>query len=179
MSKFIVGTFLILGWTFYELSGGSDFVPEERVVAQADPVAEVETAIAEAEEAPVVEVTRAEPADLLDVTGVEIAVTEVETANVAAEEEVVAEIIAAALIEPIVVEPEIEAVIEPALDIREVAGSRVNMRAGPGTSYDVLDTLPGGTEAEVMAVNADGWARIRIIETDKIGWMAERLLTES
>ena len=36
MSKFIVFTFLILGWTFYEMSGGSDFVPQERQVAQAE-----------------------------------------------------------------------------------------------------------------------------------------------
>lgn len=62
------------------------------------------------------------------------------------------------------------------LDLRAVAGSRVNMREGPGTGFGVIDTLPGGTEAEVIEVNADGWARIRIIGTNQTGWMAERLL---
>ena len=53
------------------------------------------------------------------------------------------------------------------------------MRSGPGTNFDVLDTLPGGTEAEVMEVNASGWARIRILSTGEEGWMAERLLDAS
>ena len=68
--------------------------------------------------------------------------------------------------------------LAPLLDLRAVAGSRVNMRSGPGTSFDVLDTLPQGTEAEVIEVNADGWARIRVLESGAEGWMAERLLTE-
>jgi len=65
------------------------------------------------------------------------------------------------------------------IDLREVAGKRVNMRSGPGTNFDVLDTLNRGTQAEVIEVNADGWARIRITDSDQIGWMAERLLTNS
>jgi hypothetical protein len=34
MSKFIIGTFLMLGIRFYELSSGSDFEPEIRPIAQ-------------------------------------------------------------------------------------------------------------------------------------------------
>ncbi len=63
-------------------------------------------------------------------------------------------------------------------DIRQVAGSRVNMRSGPGTSYGVVNTLNGGTDVEVFEVNANGWARLRNIATGQEGWMAERLLTD-
>ena len=62
------------------------------------------------------------------------------------------------------------------LDIRAVAGSRVNMRQGPGTNFPVLDTLDGGTQAEVLEVNANGWAQIEVLNTGQIGWMSTRLL---
>jgi uncharacterized protein YraI len=79
-------------------------------------------------------------------------------------------------IEPVVQAP---TVVAAPLDLRTVAGSRVNMRAGPGTNFGVLDTLAQGTEAEVIEVDSNGWAQIRITSTDQVGWMAERLLTDS
>ena len=183
MSKFIVGTFLILGWTFYEMSDGADFVPEERVVAELEAV-EVETPVVASVEPEVIEtvepvieiaVTRDEPSDILDLT----------TGSLLQPVETVVEAVA----QISDVEPEVEVVLasiieaveetEDPLDIRLVSGSRVNMRSGPGTDYAVLDTLPGGTAAEVIEVDATGWARIRIQDTGTIGWMAERLLTES
>ena len=74
--------------------------------------------------------------------------------------------------------PAAEAATEPALDLRVVAGSRVNMRQGPGTNFAVMDTLDGGTEVEVLEVSDNGWARLRVVGTDEIGWMAERLLSD-
>lgn len=53
------------------------------------------------------------------------------------------------------------------------------MRSGPGTNYGVLDTLTRGTQTEVIEVNANGWARIRVTTTDQVGWMSSRLLTPS
>jgi len=35
MGKFIVGTFMLLGFGFYELSGGAEFEPEVRPIQQA------------------------------------------------------------------------------------------------------------------------------------------------
>lgn len=158
MGKLIVGTFLILGFAFYELSGGADFVPEGQ---------KEQIAAAQVVEETTPEVTRTNSATLLNVA-----------AEAPAQE---AQIIQAAVE---VIEPEVEEVVvveqEPApLDLRLVSGSRVNMRAGPGTNYSVLDTLNGGTEAEVIEIDAAGWARIRITDTGQIGWMAERLLSDS
>ncbi|SEW46495.1 SH3 domain-containing protein [Cognatiyoonia koreensis] len=165
MGKLIVGTFLILGLAFYELSGGSDFVPESRITQVA--TAEV------IEEAPAPEVTRASNATLVNVAA-EPEPTPVPEAEIL---QAVAEVVeeeaepAPAPVEIAVTEPE-------PLDLRLVGSSRVNMRAGPGTTYAVLDTLDGGTQTEVIEVNADGWARVRISDTGQIGWMAERLLSD-
>ncbi len=70
-------------------------------------------------------------------------------------------------------------VVEPQLDIRQVAGSRVNMRMGPGTGFDVITTLESGTKLEVLEVNADGWANVSTVDRGLEGWMAERLLTDT
>lgn len=66
----------------------------------------------------------------------------------------------------------------PVADFREVAGSRVNLRSGPGTGFDRLDTLVLGTQIEVIEVNADGWARLQVLSTGQIGWMAAQFLTD-
>lgn len=176
MYKFIIVSFLALGLAFYELSGGADFVPEQREI-----VAEAETT----PQTPIiqtvnVDVTRSNAASLIalnpQVTTVSLETTQV---PVATPEPAVVEIA-----EPVVVveEEPIAEVVEVAaapLDIRAVAGSRVNMRQGPGTNFSVLDTLDGGTQTEVLEVNDDGWARIQVVDTGQVGWMAERLLTDS
>ena len=36
-----------------------------------------------------------------------------------------------------------------------------------------------GTQAEVIAINGDGWAQIRLIEGGASGWMAARLLGDN
>ncbi len=44
MSRFVMVSFFFMGWTFYELSGGTDFMPPERpepiAIAKAKPVSE-------------------------------------------------------------------------------------------------------------------------------------------
>lgn len=67
---------------------------------------------------------------------------------------------------------------QPQADLREVAGSRVNMRSGPGTGYDVLTSLTQGTEVEVIESDGAGWVKLRAVDEDIVGWMAEYLLTE-
>lgn len=175
MYKFIIVSFLALGVAFYEMSGGADFVPEQRdIIAEADvaPVAPiVETAN--------VDVTRSNAASLIalnpQVTTVSLETTQ---AAVATPQPASVEVAAPAVVveeEPVA---EIVEVAAQPLDIRAVAGSRVNMRQGPGTNFSVLDTLDGGTRAEVLEVNDSGWARIQILATGQVGWMAERLLTD-
>ena len=160
MTKFIVASFLMLGWGFYEMSGGADFVPEVRPIAQV--AVKTQPLDAVPFDAPMV--TRATAFDVPDFP-----------------DTTAAKLITASLATPAIVQ-EIPAVPQApiaAIDLRQVSGARVNMRAGPSTSYSVLDTLARGTNAEVIEVTADGWARIRVTSTDQIGWMAARLLSGS
>lgn len=164
MSKFVIGSFLVMGLGFYELSGGADFVPEQRVAAT---------------ESSQIEVARAASFDLTPAFDAPVIATLIEkrkpaVALTAGQTEMLMQI---SMQEP--ASAATEAVVNPLVDIRLVAGNRVNMRGGPGTNHSVLDTLVRGTETEVIEVNADGWARLRVVNTGEIGWMAERLLTES
>ena len=71
---------------------------------------------------------------------------------------------------------EVPAIEELPVGLRAVSGSRVNMRTVPGTNYGVLDKLVRGTQAEVIEVTAEGWARIRVVETGQVAWMSTSLL---
>ena len=193
---------MVLGLAFYVLSDGPNFVPEAPLVAEVEPEIveeqveariEVAEAVEDTEVAePVVEVqvTRADTSALLNLSTAELTPTEPETPEPVftslatplpeAQDETATDVnsILATIVDSPVEETVVEvAVSEPTLDIRYVSGTRVNMRSGPGTSYAVLDTLDGGTATEVLEVDASGWARIRLSGTDRIGWMAERLLT--
>ncbi|MCO4847970.1 MAG: SH3 domain-containing protein [Yoonia sp.] len=151
MGKFIIGTFLLLGFGFYELSGGADFEPDVRPIA---PTVIATTSLAIVPfDAPVVTRAALETAPLVAIEDAEVITALLEVAPSAAES-------------PVAV-----------VDVRQIAGKRVNMRSGPGTNYGVLDTLTRGMQTEVLEVNANGWARVLITTTGQIGWMAERLLT--
>lgn len=58
----------------------------------------------------------------------------------------------------------------------KVSGTRVNMRSGPSTSNTVVDSLPGGTLAEIIGTEADGWVQIRDVASGQTGYMAARFL---
>ena len=162
MKSYVWLIFALMGWVYYEMSGGADFVPAERQVA----VVELE--------APEI-VTRADTTSLMSVS----------SSNTVAQPEVsdeeilraVAQAVALDAVEPDVIAV-VEAVVEPKLDIREVAGSRVNLRMGPGTGFDVITTLDGGTKIEVLTVDEDGWANVSTVDRGIEGWMAERLLSD-
>lgn len=170
MGKFMLATFAVLGWAFWEMSGGSDFVPEERVVA----VAEAEPV----QQEPAIEVTRGVTQDL-----VTISLPVAEPTPTISEPQVDAQVVLASVTEAVetvveepVVEPVVEVVAPAPADLRYVSGSVVNMRGGPSTNFGVVDKLPRGTLTEVVEVNSEGWARIIVPSTGLEGWMAERFL---
>ena len=64
------------------------------------------------------------------------------------------------------------------LDVREVTGSRVNVRGGPGTGFSVVNKLVRGDAVEVLEDNGEGWVRMRPVDGGSEGWMADFLLTQ-
>eukprot|EP01013_Petalomonas_cantuscygni_P018093 TRINITY_DN35432_c0_g1_i1.p2 TRINITY_DN35432_c0_g1~~TRINITY_DN35432_c0_g1_i1.p2 ORF type:complete len:214 (-),score=54.96 TRINITY_DN35432_c0_g1_i1:937-1578(-) len=212
MTRFIVLTFLFLGWGFWEMSGGSDFVPEsgapqmaasaevggtELVTRASTMSSEIALNTASSDTMQIVRASLAtapgEPA-AADAVATQAAYEAPSTnEGIPMGDEVYmfeSLVEGAPTVADILPESEI-AVIMPqgssrdeapvadasAVSLRQVAGSRVNMRSGPSTSFGVVTTLDGGTEVEVFEVEG-GWARLRSIATGDEGWMAERLLTD-
>lgn len=195
MWKFIVVTFGVLGLMFYELSGGADFVPEERpreTVAEATPEPEI---------------TAEEILAMVNGDTAEVDIPSSDNGNVslASTSEIELDGVSARLAGPVIggtatslsdvsfaslsvspdgsplssVEAQLDKIVEDvAFDLRAVDASALNVRSGPSTSDSVVGRLEQFEIVSVLEETADGWARIRI-EGDGIeGWVAARFLTE-
>lgn len=162
MSRFIVLSTVFMGWAFYEMSGGAEFEPATKRTVAATPPAATEPTTdtgqpSESETARVAAAPARAPAPKPRPT------PQITPAVATAEE-------------PLGQQP---AAPVAAKDLRHVTGSRVNMRSGPGTQYGVLATLRSGDEAEVLSTDDRGWAKIRVAESGRVGWMAERFLSDA
>ena len=193
MGKFIIGTFAILAWAFYVMSGGAEFTPQTRLAA-ADMTppesAPAQTTPMVADALPEEAIPLGDgPVDTLS-TVVDVAPRAIGTVDAAAQPTTISLDTApvfdgetaqsgdATTVFTSLSAPAPAAVSSPDLaSLREVAGRAVNMREGPSTSYNVIDTLPQGTQTEVIDSDGAGWVRVRVVETGQMGWMAERLLT--
>lgn len=204
MKSFMFLVFAFLAVAFYEMSGGADFEPRGLRVASPGPEAQpaesadesrLREARAETRPETVPAVRRAVRAEPIPVRDLRVenpqGVVRVSYKNggfVLSPENRAAQVTSnardislvsleqspgllgqpvAALGAPTVAEPR---------DVRAVAGSRVNLRSGPGTGYGVLETLAGGTEVEVLD-SARGWLRLRPLDGGPVGWMAASLVT--
>ena len=62
-------------------------------------------------------------------------------------------------------------------DLRTILKSRVNMRMGPGTNFNVVSKLDIGAEVELLQEPGNGWMKLRVVETGRVGWMADYLVS--
>ncbi|MEM6312420.1 MAG: SH3 domain-containing protein [Pseudomonadota bacterium] len=200
MVRFIIACFALLGWGFYEMSGGAEFEPR---TARAAPVS-VETLPEQTQTAQTqdqqVEVTRV----ALDLTSVEdvkpavqtvakVVETAPETPAPAGNDGTWQTVVLPSLIpaaEPEDVEDDVELAslnvvsdaVEtstPVYEIRTVTGNRVNVRGGPGTTFGVVGKLVRGDEVEILDDIGTGWVRFRAVDGDTQGWLADFLLTNN
>lgn len=65
-----------------------------------------------------------------------------------------------------------------AADIREVTGTRVNMRDGPGTTYPVIGRATLGQKVEVLNDSGNGWLRLRTVSGQQTGWISASLISK-
>lgn len=195
MVRFIVLTFAFVGLGFYELSGGSDFVPAERHSVSAPMVetqhlpeadASTDTEIAEAASSPKPKPT---PSDDSQIEA------EVVLASVPTTRRLVGTSIATPAAQQTKLGPEPSLTEAPQTeghklanlttkfdrkpDFRRVTGNRVNMRNGPGTQYSIVGKLLRNDEVEVLRDPGSGWVKLQDLETGRIGWMSARLLSKS
>ena len=206
MNKYIVISFAFMALAFYELSGGDDFTPRKaELIAEAKAAQEAKEADRAARLANVQPAPAPVPSAVSEVVlrtvpepAVQVAVTPaaapepstapaVRDANAPVPTTLISlEQSGAMFARPLTQLGSTPEQARPALvtqpqaraDLREVAGSRVNMRLGPGTSYDIVTSLPQGTAVEVIDSDGSGWVKLRTIEEDQVGWMAEYLLSD-
>lgn len=187
MIRFILITFAFLGWSFYEMSGGSEFDPSKARLTNVkeDPLKPVQVAQLPKSE-PKADVTRVSLnlTSVNDVLGTKAkpASKPVVTRVKAVEPEAEPTIILPSLIADVDT-PAVQPQPEPTetvliTDVRVVSGSRVNVRGGPGTSFQVVNKLVQGDEVEILEDNGSGWVLLRPVSGGPTGWMADFLLSE-
>ena len=166
MNRFLIVAFFFMGLAYYELSGGSDFVPQ----------AHADTALASAEIAtPAPELTTAKA-------------TRTPTPGLAAIEDFVTPSVTY-VSAPIVFDDAAQDPVAgiatassadiPSGDIWTVTADRLNVRQGPSTGDAVVGQVTGGEEVTVVSADAgDGWVMIRIEGDGAEGWVASRFLTQ-
>jgi len=242
MWRFMAITFAFLGWSFYEMSGGSDYAPgansfQARAVegdvsptdvqmAQLDdmdqPLADANSAVVTRSVASLgdldlndgtrFQITLAsvdatdeyDPTEELETAAVEhetttidAAVADAVTAETTAveDENNVPESVLTGFVGQEVfsletyVQRQTGVLLEPSDqagyvsvvggDVREVTGSSVNMRAGPGTDFETVGKLSKGTQVAVLDDPGNGWLMFEVLETGQTGWMADWLVTAS
>lgn len=192
MWRFMLVTFGFLGFAFYELSGGADYRPSdgslqqvmaERRAAGAQP----QTALARSkprDAAPAPAQTAQEPGSstlILAASGGE------DLAPARAPEKPAAVTLSQPVIDTekadkltalaeSIVQPREET--GPQADIREVTASRVNLRSGPGTGYPRVGGLSRGDAVEVIGDDGSGWVKLRVMESGRVAYIADFLLSE-
>lgn len=182
MWRFIVTTFGFLFLAFYQLSGGSDYRPAEgsrQALAAERALAAEQKRTALAQSKPVEKAPTPVVATAPDsITGGEATVTLASAEGPALPKPEVAALISP----PVALEKAraltVMAAQVPQEDIREVTGSRVNLRRGPGTGFNAIAKLTRGTEVRVLS-EENGWVKLRVRDTGRIGYMADFLLTAS
>lgn len=162
--RLIVTCFLFLGWGFYELSGGRDFVAEEKPIAEALEPAAIDEATIEPVETAAAVTSPSQAIEIETVTQLNVTPASLIVVEEAPEPET-----------PTVTE-NIQSAVANALDIRLVDKARVNVRSGPSTNNDIAARLVAGDEVQIIDDLGNGWVQI-IMADGSAGWMADFLLT--
>lgn len=211
MPKFILLVFVMLGFMFYELSGGSDFEPRSAAIKarleKERPAPARNVRARTLPEKPRVEIASlvAAPAVVQSIVPRAESPAPEPAARIrpapqsgSSEQVVLASLerggetfgnvlnISPLADAPAAREPEpaavaaaapVRAAPEPRTDIRQITATRVNVRTGPGTDHDILTRANQGQQVEVLGDNGAGWLRLRLLPEDRVGWIAERLVS--
>jgi len=224
MWRFIVISFAFLGFSFYELSGGSDYKPatnsiqvrgqlnnerpkmrpakvavtklaangapfaEETVTRSMTSLSDLDLSNGQRFEirlARVVSPAKTKPAEVTQHVAKNRA--SVETSEATLPDHVAKAVASASLAGSVAdsvdqatlastSDPEVDL---PDRDIRRVTGTVVNLRGGPGTKYDRIAKLRRNDEVTVLQDLGNGWIKLRVVQTGRVGWMADWLVTAS
>jgi hypothetical protein len=68
-------------------------------------------------------------------------------------------------------------VVQDLRDLRRITGTSVNMRAGPGTKFGILQRVGRDTQVEVLETMENGWIRLRLVDSKRVGWVSAKLVS--
>ena len=194
MLRLIIPSFLGLGFAFYYLSGGKNFEPaafekqkqDQTVVVQAiAPRVEIDTHIADDKVSARATQVKQEYAKVFAES---VPASDTPTLRSGASlwkvaaggDDVQARI--ATLSDPTsFVELTRDTVGAVGVDAdmkRFVNATRVNLRNGPGTNHNVVGKLDRDTEVALLNKTIGSWVKLRVIETNRVGWISASLLRE-
>ncbi|MFY2825299.1 SH3 domain-containing protein [Ruegeria sp. MALMAid1280] len=200
MTRLIVMTFAALGWCFYVVSGGPDFEPRGLRAEQPVRIASAPSpsvAPARAEElvtnvAARIPTVRVQPESAVDevVEFVADDATLESFSTLSVFEDQSANITLASLEDGVAglsqstdeVQNDVAetpALPEPQKDMREISGTRVNMRDGPGTIYPIIGKATIGQQVEVLSESGTGWLRLRVLPQQQVGWVSASLVRKT
>ncbi|MFT4960800.1 MAG: hypothetical protein ACI92Z_001885 [Paracoccaceae bacterium] len=204
MNKFVFLSFIFMGWVFFELSGGGDFKPPVNPALTGsastplalpepdEPINIVTTALVLPARTVVASAVMArdserdEPAILVDLTETPpVTLVSLEQSSegfgglLADFDPNVIRLSTTVVGETEEPAPDIRAEQElPPADLRRISGTRVNMRHGPGTTYDIVARLKLGQEVEVLSESGTGWLRLRLVSDRTVGWISASLVSK-
>ena len=169
MNRYILVAFVFMGFAYYEMSGGSEFVPQtvsDSALAQADaarPMPELTVAKAPRQTTP--GLATVEEFVSPSVTQVSAPIMfETDDAPVAG-------VATASTADP-------APAAERDVDLWTVTATRLNVRMGPSTSDAVVGQVTAGEEVAVLDEGSgDGWVMILVEGDGAQGWVASRFLT--
>jgi hypothetical protein len=192
MWRFMIVTFAFLAVAFYELSGGADYRPADgsrQAMALTQPkliktakITPVKTTIPAVQPASETVITFASAsADISGAVAQPLSGKTLVAANIITPVAGVLAFDTAKALDlttpaatPVILD--ITSAAVNVADFRRVTGSRVNMRMGPGTTYDVMASLLRDDRVEVLQDPGDGWVKLRVVDSGRVGWMADFLL---
>jgi hypothetical protein len=185
MWRFILVTFGFLFFAFYQLSGGADYAPKDgsrqSVAAERAQAAE-QKRLAFLQAKPKAKAPAPVASEII--TGGEATLVLASAGGSALPAQ---KPLAIVLNTPVIDLEKAESLIDVTAnaasdleedDIREVTGNRVNLRRGPGTNFNTVGKLLRGDKVRVLS-EENGWTKLRVVETGRIGYMADFLLTEA
>lgn len=207
MWRFIIMTFAFLGWSFYEISGGADYQPREgsrqavalQVQAERKLAALSPNTMASMSPAPNASDNANVTRNLIDLTAIPAVkdrpaqpvrlnsqdLPSADTLADAVDKRVAnlslaqpAAFAQAAGMAPVSPENLPQPAQDPR-DLRHITGTSVNMRTGPGTRFGVLARVTRDTQVEVLETYENGWLRLRVIDSSKVGWVSSKLVSDA
>lgn len=196
MWRFVLVSFVFLGWAFYVLSGGAAYEPVENSIqvqgrkpargAEAEParsaaetrtIAQVEAMMAglQKAEAETEKLSATLNAARRDGPGIIAAEASRPKAELLALELPQRQAEDAAAVEAAVAAAIGQATADPD-QLRWVKENVVDLRSGPGLTFDKVAEITKGTEVAVLEDPGHGWLNVRIMDTYQTGWLAEWLV---